>query len=327
MRISAVQPVGVRRHRALPDTVPGVVVPVVVEEGAVVLDAGSIDGEVEAGALVVVGIEEDVEPVGADPVVAPGELGPDRVGRRIEHLGGDVDGVVVEDDPHLGVVSVAGSPSFGTRCVKPDIGVARAQMLSSSTPSTRTGSTTRSGMHVSARQRNGHRIGHGVGRRGRRGESQPGAAVLRTALKAVPGVRLADVCGLDGGRREMVACETSSVQRSAAPSPALPRSTPAPADHRTGRARKWHSAGSSRPCRCGQRRGAPAPPRRAGAATGQRPPPRGHPGSPPHRQPPRPGRPSPPWRRPGPPRRRADLRTAVFDVRVLRELDEVGPDL
>jgi len=54
-------------HLAFPHAVPGVVVPVVVEERAVIERPGSIDPEVEAAAFVVIGIDVDLEAVGAVP--------------------------------------------------------------------------------------------------------------------------------------------------------------------------------------------------------------------------------------------------------------------
>ena len=73
-------PPRIPRHLTLPDAVPRVVVPVVVEERAVIERAGRIDPEVEAAALVVIGIDVDLEAVGIGALIAPCQARDDRVG-------------------------------------------------------------------------------------------------------------------------------------------------------------------------------------------------------------------------------------------------------
>src|SRR5262249_16682313 len=88
---------------ALPHAVPGVVVPPVVEERAVVERAGRADLEVIAAAPVTVGIDEQAKLVAWNGDVAPREARDDGVGCRIEHARSDVERVVVVGDAHLGL--------------------------------------------------------------------------------------------------------------------------------------------------------------------------------------------------------------------------------
>src|SRR6266566_1896686 len=88
-----------------PHAVPGVVVPVVVEERAVIERPGRIDPEVEAAALVVIGIDVDLEAVGAGALIAACEAPDDRIGMRVVKPRPDVERRVVvrhEDDRALG---------------------------------------------------------------------------------------------------------------------------------------------------------------------------------------------------------------------------------
>ncbi len=83
---------------AFPHAVPAVVVPLVVEECAIVQRPGGADAEVETAALVVIRIDEDLEAVGIRALIAPGEPGDDGIGMRVVQPRADVErGVVVGD--------------------------------------------------------------------------------------------------------------------------------------------------------------------------------------------------------------------------------------
>ena len=84
-----------------PHAIPGVVVPVIVEECAVEERAAGGDAEVEAGALVVVGIEIDGERIGCEFGVSAAEKRLDFSWVRIEKPGPHVNRVVVVQDANL----------------------------------------------------------------------------------------------------------------------------------------------------------------------------------------------------------------------------------
>jgi hypothetical protein len=86
------------RISAVPHAVPGVVVPVVVEERAVIEGASRIDPEVEAAALVVIGVDVDLEAVGAGTLIAARQTRDDRVRMRVVEPGADVERRVVVRD-------------------------------------------------------------------------------------------------------------------------------------------------------------------------------------------------------------------------------------
>src|SRR6266545_3076621 len=87
----------VHRHRRLPDRVPGVALEVVVVDDGVALDAGRAHLELDAGEMVVVGVEEEREAVRLRHVVAPRELADDAAGLAVVEPHAHVErGVVVE---------------------------------------------------------------------------------------------------------------------------------------------------------------------------------------------------------------------------------------
>jgi len=89
-------------HLGLPDRVPAVVIPLVVVERAVVQRTAGAYAEVHAGPAVVVGVEEEGEPVRGGAAVAARQLGHHGIGGGIVQARGDVDGVVVVEDVGLG---------------------------------------------------------------------------------------------------------------------------------------------------------------------------------------------------------------------------------
>ena len=92
----------VARDARVPHAVPGVAVPVVVVERAVVERARGVHPEVEAAPAVMVGVDVDGKPVGAHDAVPPGEQRHDGVGRRVVEPRADVQRVVVVEEPDLG---------------------------------------------------------------------------------------------------------------------------------------------------------------------------------------------------------------------------------
>src|SRR5262249_52084923 len=85
----------------VPHRVPAVVRAVVVEPVRVLLHAGRVDRELVRGAPIVIGVDEDANPVRGGPHVAPREEADDLVGLRVERAHGNVDGRAVDDDAGL----------------------------------------------------------------------------------------------------------------------------------------------------------------------------------------------------------------------------------
>jgi len=98
----------------IPHGVPGEVLVAVVEDLRIELDPRWVDAELEAGAAVVIGVEEQPHHVGGREVVAAGEDGDDAVGVRIEAADKDVEVAGVEGDfrfgGQLGRAALAGTP-------------------------------------------------------------------------------------------------------------------------------------------------------------------------------------------------------------------------
>jgi hypothetical protein len=86
----------ITRHRHVPHRVPAVVAVVVVVPVAIDLHAGGIDRELVGGALVVIRVDQHVQPVARRILIAAGEIGHDLVGVVVEraHLHEQVEGVV-----------------------------------------------------------------------------------------------------------------------------------------------------------------------------------------------------------------------------------------
>ena len=85
--------------RALPDPVPGAVVPFVVVQGPVDDRAGGIDAERIAAAPVEIGIDGEGEPVGIEVVVAAAEQADDLSRLGVVQPGGHVQRLVVDRRP------------------------------------------------------------------------------------------------------------------------------------------------------------------------------------------------------------------------------------
>ena len=103
----------VARHGRLPHGVPGDVLEVVVVERRVALDAGGAHLEHDAGAVVVVRVEEEREAVGLGGGVAPRELAGDRGPGRVGEPHARVERVVVEQQPQLGRLASPAGPARG----------------------------------------------------------------------------------------------------------------------------------------------------------------------------------------------------------------------
>ena len=100
---------GVARHLGLPVAIPRIVVPVVVQEGAVVEAARRVHPEVVSGPAVMIGIEEHHEGIAGDSVVPPGQPRDDRIGVGVEQPRTNVQGRVVVLDPHFGHLGRCGT--------------------------------------------------------------------------------------------------------------------------------------------------------------------------------------------------------------------------
>ena len=100
-------------HRRLPDGVPGDVFEVVVVERRVALDAGGAHLEHDAGAVVVVRVEEEREAVGLGRGVAARELAGDRGPGRVGKPYARVERAVVEQQPQLGRLASPAGPARG----------------------------------------------------------------------------------------------------------------------------------------------------------------------------------------------------------------------
>ncbi len=94
-------PAVVAAHRRFPHRVPRVVLIDVVVDDGVFLHAGRGHAKLDAGQMVVVGVEEDREPVGIGDDVAAGQPADDARRIAVVQPGGDIDRVVVIGQPQF----------------------------------------------------------------------------------------------------------------------------------------------------------------------------------------------------------------------------------
>ena len=95
----------VATHRRFPDGVPRVVLIDVVVDDGVFLHAGRGHPKLDAGQMVVMGVEEDREPVGIGDDVAAGQPPDDARRLAVVQAGGDIDRVVVVGEPQFGLLA------------------------------------------------------------------------------------------------------------------------------------------------------------------------------------------------------------------------------